>query len=111
MIHLSPTAIQEVKRLQSRQDDHHRLFRLSLRSGGCSELTYHLEFVQSGSANDPIYEIDGLQVMIEAESFAQLQGLTLDYSEDLMGGNFRFHNPNALESCGCGSSFKLKAGS
>jgi iron-sulfur cluster assembly accessory protein len=57
--------------------------------------------------DDQLFNCDGVQVVVDAQSISAIAGLTLDYSEDLMGGGFRFHNPNALQTCGCGNSFSL----
>jgi iron-sulfur cluster assembly accessory protein len=59
---------------------------------------------------DRICESSGIQVAVDGQSVKTLTGLTLDYSEDLMGGGFRFHNPNATASCGCGHSFSTGTG-
>lgn len=71
---------------------------------------YNMEFVAEPQPSDVRCEPMGLQVAIDADSVPQLDGLTLDYTEDLMGGGFRFHNPNATQICGCGNSFAVGEG-
>lgn len=85
------------------------ILRMGVRNGGCSGLSYVMDF----STADDIQEEDevdnyvneGIQCVVDAKSLLYLYGLELDYSDDLIGGGFKFFNPNAEESCGCGSSF------
>lgn len=110
MIFVSQTAAKEIKRIQlSRQQPDSQL-RLSVKSGGCSGLFYvlNLEYqpnLEQTSQADHIYQSNGIEVIVDQETFFYVQGLQLDYSEDLMGGGFRFQNPNAVNNCGCGLSF------
>ena len=109
MIHLSQAAIAEVKRLQRRNfdgDSSGAILRLGVESGGCSDFYYTLEFVASLGASDRLWRCEDLQIAVDAHSLQYLDGVTLDYSEDLMGGGFRFDNPNAEQHCGCGNSFR-----
>lgn len=114
MIEISPTAIKEIKRLQTNRENSVRSLRLAVRSGGCSGLFYDLKFEDleatsreenSSSAGDRSVEIDGIVLKIDVESWQYIEHLKLDYSEDLMGGGFRFNNPQIKSSCGCGISF------
>ena len=104
MFRLSPTAITEVKRLRAKHNPN-TLFRLQVQSGGCSGLFYDLKFEQEVGPGDYLYDCSGIPVVVDAQSLNYISELTLDYSEDLMGGGFRFHNPNATALCGCGNSF------
>lgn len=106
MIHLSPAAITEVNRIQAQSNQTRSLFRLSIQSGGCADLYYVLGLDEPQSG-DQIVHCDGIAIAIDPHSWQYLQGVTLDYTEDLMGGGFRFHNPNAVQSCGCGNSFSV----
>lgn len=114
MVEISPTAIREIKRLQTNQENSARFLRLAVRSGGCSGLFYDLKFEEletasmkenSSSTSDRSLEIDGIVLKIDVESWQYIEHLKLDYSEDLMGGGFRFNNPQIKSSCGCGISF------
>jgi iron-sulfur cluster assembly accessory protein len=109
MIHLSPAAIGEVNRRRSKFSPAPMLFRVSVQRGGCADLYYILDLVEAASPEDRVLDCDGVPVVVDAQSWPYLDGLTLDYSEDLMGGGFRFHNPNASSSCGCGNSFSITA--
>jgi iron-sulfur cluster assembly accessory protein len=112
VIHLSKSAIAEIKRLRSRQPDSsgNICFRLRVEAGGCSGLIYKLSFDSASHPNDHLYECDGLQAIVDSQSLQQVKGLQIDYSEDLMGGGFRFQNPNATANCGCGNSFAISQG-
>jgi iron-sulfur cluster assembly protein len=107
MIHLSPPATQELNRLKSKHPPSDTWLRLDVRSGGCSSWSYAMAFVPEPQANDIRVDCEGLQVAIERESLRYLDGLTIDYAEDLMGGGFRFSNPNASQTCSCGNSFAV----
>ncbi|NJK40651.1 MAG: iron-sulfur cluster assembly accessory protein [Acaryochloridaceae cyanobacterium SU_2_1] len=110
MIQLSPTAIGEVKRLQKKQPQ--GVARLPLRIAvikrGCKGLSYQLEFAERLQAEDLLFDCaENIQVVVAPESLVYLQDLTLDYTEDLMGGGFRFHNPRVTVTCSCGNSFAM----
>jgi iron-sulfur cluster assembly protein len=108
MINLSKAAIGEIRRLQlSRKKPEARL-RLGVQTGGCESLYYIIDFDDTMNSGDRLYECDGVAVIVDEASFPYISELTLDYSEDLMGGGFRFHNPQAISSCGCGNSFRVQ---
>ncbi|MEA5570235.1 iron-sulfur cluster assembly accessory protein [Calothrix sp. UHCC 0171] len=107
MISISPTAIAEIKRMQSKQQKSDLWLLLTVKSGGCSGLFYDLSFTENLANSEPTFNCNGIPVAIDTESLSYLHGLTLDYSEDLVGGGFRFHNPRATSVCGCGNSFSL----
>ncbi len=108
MINISPAAIKEITRLKSKSPNPKLLFRLEVQPGGCSGWIYKLEF-DLPTQSDHLYESNGINIIVDPSSVKYLNGLTLDYSEDLMGGAFRFHNPNAVTFCGCGNSFSTSA--
>jgi iron-sulfur cluster assembly protein len=110
MIGLSPTAIAEVKRLKRKHlKSTDGMLRIGIQSKGCAGLSYQLDFAESGSPNDRIFNCDDIQVAVDLNNLSYIDGLTLDYSEDLMGGSFRFYNPNARKTCSCGHSFAVEA--
>jgi iron-sulfur cluster assembly protein len=106
MIQLSPAAASEILRLKLKQP-HNVLFRLAIKPGGCSGWFYDLSFDETVKVGDRTFEFNGIPLVIDGESLKYINGLTVDYSEDLMGGGFRFHNPQAIASCGCGNSFNM----
>jgi iron-sulfur cluster assembly protein len=108
MIRLSPAAINEVNRLKRKHlESFSDILRVSIQSKGCAGLAYQLDFASSAQADDRLFECDTIQVAVPQQSLPYVDGLLLDYSEDLMGGSFRFHNPNAKQTCSCGHSFAL----
>lgn len=106
MIYLSPAAINEIERLKSKQPSN-ILFRLRVKSGGCADWFYDLAFDTTVQPQDQVLELQNLRVIIDPESLNYINELSLDYSEDLMGGGFRFHNPQATSTCSCGNSFSI----
>lgn len=108
MIHLSTTAANEIRRLRSKQQNPNILFRLQVQVGGCSGLFYDLKFDQL-RLGDQVFDCTSIAVVVDAQSLNYISELTIDYSEDLMGGGFRFHNPAAIAFCGCGNSFSINA--
>jgi iron-sulfur cluster assembly accessory protein len=109
MIDLSPSAAKEIKRLGSKQKNEKVFFRLQVQAGGCSGLFYNMGFDKVLKQDDLVFNCSGISVVVDAESLNYVKDLKLDYSEDLMGGGFRFHNPSAIALCGCGNSFSVKA--
>ena len=107
MIEISPAAAAEIKRLSSKLKQPNAVFRLGVQPGGCAGMYYTLEFEQASQPEEQVYDCNGLQVAIIQQNLKYIEGLTIDYSEDLMGGGFRFHNPNAAKSCGCSNSFSI----
>lgn len=83
--------------------------RIGVMPGGCSGMTYSASIDTELEDNDVVlYDQDGIRVVTTADSVSLLDGLTIDYSDDLIRSGFRFKNPNACGSCGCGSSFGSK---
>lgn len=81
--------------------------RLGISGGGCNGLTYKMAFTNDARENDILVETANVPVLVDAKSALYLRGTELDYSSALMGGGFKFHNPNAQGSCSCGESFNL----
>jgi len=104
MITLTEAAISRVKNLQTQKSTTAAL-RVGIKKGGCSGLSYVMDFAEQMQSDDNEYDCNGVKIVINNENLPQLQGMELDYTEDLMGGGFRFRNPNASKSCSCGTSF------
>ena len=102
---LSETALNEVKRLINVQGLTEGGLRLGIKGGGCSGLSYTINFDDKIGQYDSVYDFDGVKVIVDAKSAIYLQGTQLDFQKDLMGGQFKFVNPNAAKTCGCGESF------
>jgi len=105
MIELTESAIKEVRRLMAAQNLTDVFLRVGVRGGGCSGLSYVLEFDTERYPNDRCFEVDGVRVVVERKSYFYLNGTTLDYVQQGLTGGFRFRNPNVSQTCGCGSSF------
>ncbi len=117
MVDISPTAIKEIKRLKLNRQIPDNSLRLMVKSGGCFGLYYDFEFEDriltnadlSPAESDRLINIDGITLVVNSQSWKYIEHLKLDYSEDLMGGGFRFHNPQLEKICGCGISFSESA--
>ena len=81
--------------------------RVGVKSGGCSGLSYDLDFDKSTKEDDKIFEDNGVKIVVDKKSFLYLVGTTLDFSGGLNGKGFVFVNPNADRTCGCGESFSI----
>lgn len=107
-IHLTDAAIAEIKRRMSQErETENRMLRLRIGAGGCSGLSYEMEFVAVADAKDSEFVFDGLSVLVDTRSLAYIAGMTLDYSAQMVNGGFQFSNPKAKRSCGCGTSFSV----
>jgi iron-sulfur cluster assembly protein len=102
---VSPAAVKEAKRLIAVQGTAGAVVRIGVQGGGCSGLSYNLTFDTKVSEFDEVLEADGVKFVVDAKSALFLKGTTLDYVTALMGGGFKFVNPNAKSTCGCGESF------
>ena len=83
------------------------MFRVSVEGGGCSGFQYKFDLVAETAADDLVIEKSGARVLIDPVSLGLLGGAEIDYVEDLMGAAFKVKNPNAIASCGCGTSFAI----
>lgn len=106
MITLTEKAVSEVKRLIEAQNlPQEAGLRVGVRGGGCSGLSYSLNFDTQQKESDRVFDSNGIKIMVDSKSFLYLAGTILDYTDGLNGSGFTFNNPNATQSCGCGSSF------
>lgn len=106
MIVLTEKAASEVKRLIEAQNlPDGTVLRVGVRGGGCSGLSYALNFDTDLKESDRSFDCNGVKIAVDSKSFLYLAGTTLDYTDGLNGSGFTFDNPNASQSCGCGSSF------
>jgi iron-sulfur cluster assembly protein len=105
---LTERAAGEVKRIMSDQKlENGTVLRVGVRGGGCSGFSYALNFDNSwDEQKDAKYEFHGVDVVVDRKSALYLDGTTVDFYEELDKRGFTFNNPNAVKSCGCGSSFQ-----
>ncbi|HNR18425.1 MAG: iron-sulfur cluster assembly accessory protein [Bacteroidetes bacterium] len=81
--------------------------RVGVEGGGCSGLSYKLEFDTEIKEGDKVFEDKGIKIVCDRKSFLYLVGTELDFTDGLNGKGFQFHNPNASRTCGCGESFAV----
>jgi iron-sulfur cluster assembly protein len=105
LITITQSAQDEVKQLLQAENDNTGL-RLGIKGGGCSGLSYILDFTQE-KEGDTILNFDGFQVFLDRKSTIYLSGIRLDHQSGLTGRGFVFENPMASNTCGCGESFSL----
>ena len=106
-------AIEQISNLLKGQSDKKAL-RVGVRSGGCSGMSYTMDFIGANEINpdDKVYDYSlnvdqTFQVVCDPKSLLYIYGMQLDFSKELIGGGFNFVNPNASQTCGCGSSFAV----
>lgn len=110
MINLSPRALTELKDLISAQEGSSAL-RVWVAGGGCSGLSYGMALDDGQpEEGDSIFEHEGVKVYVDPMSLNYMDGSTVDYVDDVLGGGFKIDNPLAVSSCGCGSSFQTEGG-
>ena len=109
MVNVSDTAAQQLLNIfiEENKDPKENYVRVGVKSGGCSGLSYILDFEEKASESDKVVESNGVNLLIDKKSLLYLIGTTLEYSSGLNGKGFHWTNPNAQRSCGCGESFSL----
>lgn len=107
-VNLTPTAVQAVRELMAKRSLEGYALRVFISGGGCSGFQYGMALEGNVRDNDLSFDYDGVKVVIDEISMDYLRGATVDYVEDIMGSGFKIENPNAVSSCGCGSSFRTK---
>jgi len=104
MVQLTETAVSKVREILGSQDPKPAGLRIAVVGGGCSGFQYSLNF-DTQKEGDRVTDFDGVLVLVDEISLPYIAGTTLDYVEGLHGAGFRFDNPRASRTCGCGSSF------
>lgn len=107
-VSITSRAVIEVRRIIVDQNlPETTALRVGVKGGGCSGFSYTLGFDDSVNEVDQVNEVDGVRVICDPKSFLYLNGTQVDFEESLMGRGFKFVNPNATKSCGCGESFSV----
>jgi iron-sulfur cluster assembly protein len=107
LINITDKAIQQIKVIAEKENpDGNRGLRLAVTGGGCSGLSYKIEFADP-KEKDNVLDFHGLKILIDPKSVIYLKGTVLDFKDGLNGKGFVFDNPNAKNSCGCGESFSV----
>ena len=108
MLYVADTAKAQVTRIRETQGlDDDFFIRVSVTSGGCSGLSYQMDFDNELKENDQVFDDNGVRIVTDLKSFLYLCNTTLEFSGGLNGKGFVFNNPNASRSCGCGESFAV----
>ncbi len=106
MIQITDKAIKQVKRLKEDEDQPSDAFlRVYVKKGGCSGMSYKMDFTTEMKEGDKVFENNGEKVVVDTTSYLHLIGMTLDFEGGLNGQGFVFNNPNAKKTCSCGISF------
>ena len=106
LIRLTAPAGVKVRALAAREAQGNYL-RVVIAGGGCNGLSYRMRFVGEAKPADILVHSEGVDVLVDPKSALYLRGTQLDYSDKMIGGGFKFSNPNAKASCSCGESFSL----
>lgn len=106
LVRLTPAAVAKISTLQAREGAGDFL-RIGVSGGGCNGLNYRLRFVGEPKRGDILVRFGEVAVLVDMKSALYLKGTTLDYSDRLVAGGFKFSNPNATSSCSCGESFSV----
>lgn len=106
MITLSDKAAAEIKTIMDQNGGSFQGIRVFVAGGGCSGLSYGMQIAdEPATADDLVFESSGVKVIVDVQSHQFLTGASIDFDDSLQGGGFKINNPNAVKSCGCGSSF------
>ncbi|UXN04664.1 MULTISPECIES: iron-sulfur cluster insertion protein ErpA [unclassified Bartonella] len=103
---VSDSAAKRINIILAKEPDKKAL-RISVEGGGCSGFSYKYELVDAQNEDDFVIEKNGAQILIDSISLPFIEGSEIDFVDDLMGQSFQINNPNAVSSCGCGTSFSI----
>ncbi|MDJ0834961.1 MAG: iron-sulfur cluster assembly accessory protein [Acidobacteriota bacterium] len=107
MITLTEAAQLELSRILSQEGQGKTGIRLGVKGGGCSGFTYVMDFADGPRENDKVFNAERTPIYIDPKSLMMVQGIEIDYTTDMFNRSFKFSNPNATASCGCGTSFAV----
>ena len=107
MIAVSENAASKVREIQDENELDGYGLRVGVRGGGCSGLSYLIEFSKDPDEGDFVWESNGVKIFVDKKSYLYLIGTELVYKETVMESGFEFNNPNSRKSCGCGESFSI----
>jgi iron-sulfur cluster assembly accessory protein len=103
---VTPSAVAVIQNLLQERNIPNHALRVFVTGGGCSGMQYGMAFEQGKQDYDTVVTVDNVRLLVDPTSMVYLRGATIDFVDSLIGGGFRIENPNAVSSCGCGSSFK-----
>ena len=105
MINLTDNAVEAVSRFIASSNKPILGLRIRVEGGGCSGFQYGMKLEEQAGNDDEIFEISGLKMLVDSNSLPLIDGVIIDYVESMEASGFKFENPNASNSCGCGKSF------
>ncbi len=105
MISVTSNAVKKIRAMLDEQNK--PALRLGIVGGGCSGLSYKFRYEEKPRDTDQVIEVEGVTLVVDPKSYEYLDGMELDYEETILEQAFRFRNPNAQKSCGCGRSFQV----
>ena len=105
VITVTEKAVKQLKIAMKSDGDENQILRMSVEGGGCSGMTYKMDFDNQQQEFDKVFESNGLKIVCDLKSWLYLKDIEVDYSNDLLNGGFQIKNPNADRTCGCGTSF------
>lgn len=108
LVELSESAAYHVKEMMRNNEEEGSYLRVAINGGGCSGLTYGMGFETEKTDEDQVLIQHGIEIIVANDDVDILKGTEIDYKESLMGGGFTIENPNAILSCGCGTSFRTE---
>lgn len=106
IVTITESAAYQIKDMLKEHGEENAFLRVAIKGGGCSGLSYGMGIESEPNEDDIQFEQHGINVLVEKESVGILKGTKIDFKQSLMGGGFTIDNPNAIASCGCGSSFR-----
>ncbi len=106
-IGLTDPAVGRLKVLLNERQTPDAGLRIAVRGGGCSGLSYHMEWAEKPKERDKVFEKEGVRLFVDAKSYLYLMGTELVYEDTLLASGFKLRNPNEKSSCGCGDSFTV----
>jgi len=104
-ITLTQAAVDKIKAMMQKEGKEGYALRFGLTTGGCAGFSYDMKFQKTPYDNDIVFDQLGLTVIVNQESLALVKGVEVDYVDTLRESGFKYRNPNAKSSCGCGTSF------
>ena len=106
-MNLQPNAIEKLKEILAEENNPNIKLRVFVQGGGCSGFSYGFTLDEAQNEDDFDFSYDDIKVVVDSMSYQYLQGSNIDYKEDLMNSSFVIDNPQAVSTCGCGSSFSI----
>ncbi len=103
-IEITEAAAQEIAKQRDKRGTPGAMIRVGVRGGGCTGFTYVFEWAEQTRPTDKVFSAHGVSIVVDPKSLVYLGGMTLDFVRGMMGHGFKFNNPNAKGSCGCGES-------